>query len=360
MKTIFAGIDGTTQSWTKNEYFAPFDLAMSFVKAIHDGSTAAAKKHYPGPDIWGNGTPICVRETLEFITMQLGLPRTGDAPAGWRPPDSYQITLAGYSRGAYAALRVAQGLGKLGLSVHYLCLIDTVKVSTAGQEAEIAHAFDRYDSSFSIAADAVQLRYLPPEAGTPEEVAAGLQGRRLLREAYVPDRQDKGRGAGNLVDAAGHFVIPRNVKRAIHAQRSATAKSRMVTMGTAPVEFPGGDFLVRRDFRCTHSALGGMPFRGDHEHNLDLSPESEWAASREVASMLSTDLSKYGAIKRFVHPVIQSVAPPSWWLGDSKIKGSIAARDKALAKVRAKQERERLEMERLTNPRRAVMPWEKL
>lgn len=327
---------------------------MSFVNMLYQGSSASSRKFYPGPDIFGNGTPLCVEEPLEFITSELGLAKRGDAPKGWKPADSYQITIAGYSRGAYSALRVAHGLAKLGVKVHYLCLIDTVKVSTSGQEAVIAQIFDRYDASFDIATDDRKMRSaLWAEPG--QSPAADLHGRRLLSEVYVADKRDAKAGAGNYVDPAGHYVIPSNVSKALSVQRSPAANSWMEVMGTAPVTFPGGSLTARRDFVCTHSAMGGMPFRGDQHHNINLTPESEWAACRQVAQCISDDASKAGILRSFQHPVLRYGTPPASWMASPQIQSGIQARNQQLAE----QEKQRREIERLKNPRRAVLPWEK-
>ena len=67
---IFVGIDGTTPDWFNAVHFEEtFDLPMSFVNCLHQGSVADRnRKHYfAGPDIGGFKTPACVSMPLMFI-----------------------------------------------------------------------------------------------------------------------------------------------------------------------------------------------------------------------------------------------------------------------------------------------------
>ena len=106
MGDIFAGIDGTTPDRSKAVHFSnPLDLKMSFIGALYYGSAAVREdKHwFAGPDLGGFRVPECVSMPLEFIMK--ARKRLGQS-------GSHRITIAGYSRGAYSAIRVVQGSAK--------------------------------------------------------------------------------------------------------------------------------------------------------------------------------------------------------------------------------------------------------
>ncbi len=333
MKTILACIEGTTWGgylgelggMTKRVPFAEFDASMSFMNAIRRGSAADVTIYSYGPDTRARLMAECVREPLNAILKTLGFPETGEPPAG---PHNCKIFLAGYSRGAYAALCVAQALQKLAIGVEYLLLLDPVKVTDMSGENEITAILARFDKTLRPTPTILS----PYAKGYHAALALQQsQQREITRSSekgrYVEDPRDRARGGGNICDAAGHFVVPGNVKRVLNLQRSCKANSRMTTMGTAPVDFGNAPHVEDRGFMCTHSAMGGMPFRGDNTGKT--SAYTEWSESRKVGEALAKDALKHGVIKNFYHPTARSIVAPAWWLGCKEIEPSIQAQIQA-------------------------------
>src|SRR5262249_40646272 len=116
MSDIFVAIDGTTPDPQNNIRFEPWDFEYSFIYMIYRAANAARenKIHIPGPNLWGDGTVECIQTALEFLKPRI------------KRPD-LRIVVAGYSRGAYAAIKVAQALEMIGRKVDFLGLIDVVK-----------------------------------------------------------------------------------------------------------------------------------------------------------------------------------------------------------------------------------------
>ena len=336
---IFVGIDGTTPDWFNAVHFEDsFDLPMSFVNCLHQGSVADRnRKHYfAGPDIGGFKTPACVSMPLMFIM---------DSIAAMPKPLVPRITVVGYSRGAYSAIRVAQALGKKRIPVYALLLLDTVKVTVAGTESEIAQVIDRYDDSFDIdqdarresAAIADRLRqsnmagrggYVDPSA-IRNALARG-HGRRLENEIYVEDPRDARVGAGNRVDKPGHFVVTGNVQHCLSVQRDYRLGSHKNVMGVAPVTFPGGDFKAPNQFWCSHSGMGGMPYRGDLR-SPQVTPEGEWRECAKVADTIASWAMGLNVISGMDHPTLRSPRwPTDYWVTHQMITGV----DPDLARIR--------------------------
>jgi len=59
-------------------------------------------------------------------------------------------------------------------------------------------------------------------------------------------------------------VIPKNVQMAYHALRSPTAGSRRSFANTGTAHQSGSSYYRQRHFLCTHAAMGGVPWTGDH------------------------------------------------------------------------------------------------
>ena len=157
---IFVGIDGTTPSWTKAVHFDKnFDEPMSFVNCLYQASVAPKenKHNFAGPDLFGNKVPECISLALQNIIASIRRLPVPMAP---------RITIVGYSRGAYAAIRVAQGLKKAGYRVYVLAFIDTVKVTDSGVEARVAEVLDKYDDSYDLVAEGRELDKRVSEAAS--------------------------------------------------------------------------------------------------------------------------------------------------------------------------------------------------
>jgi hypothetical protein len=318
---IFVGIDGTTPNWFKAVHFEPtFDLPMSFINCMFKGSVAEKdnKSFFAGPDIWGKRTTECVSLPLMFI-----LQRLKQIPSPMLP----RITIAGYSRGAYAAIRVAQGLAKMKIPVYFLCLIDTVKVTDQDTDAAIAAVIDKYDNSFSIESESNSqiMNRLRQAASNNEGYSSNFDldesgikrkvqnehGLRLRKEIYEVDYRDARTGAGNYVDLPGHFVVTSNVKHCLSVQRDFRLGSWANVMGVAPVTFPGGNLDASTQNWCSHSAMGGMPYRGDMRAP-EVTPEGEWRECAKVASKLrSKAVAELKVLSSLHHPTLLDPRNPT-------------------------------------------------
>jgi hypothetical protein len=319
MGDIFAGIDGTTPSLTKSQYFQdPFDRRMSFIRSLYQGCAAQNKRWFAGPDLGGFKVPECIAEPLDFIM-------------GCKPSSSDRILIAGYSRGAYAAIRVAQGLGKAGLPVSLLILLDTVKVTTGGVETAIGNVIRKYDPKFQPDAEAdSSLRAAEKTAQMPgaywpvpdakrfrdASVAASVAryNQASTNEIYHADRSKRAEGSWNLVDQSGNFIVPGNVQIVLDAHRSPEVQSRDWTMGVSPVAVKGGTTVLGQAHFLTHSGMGGMPFRGDLPTAAS-SRSREWAECGRVARRL---VGLKGIT--FQHPTLNTSSPPDWWLNHAQIQ----------------------------------------
>jgi len=281
------------------------------IGALYRGSVAATEhKHwFAGPELYGFRVPQCVGWPLEFIM------KARKALPGSPKP---RITIAGYSRGAYSAIRVAQGLGKAGIEVDLLILLDTVKVTIAGTEAEVAQVIDRYDDSFDIADDAKRNParvYTRGGVYADQSVAKAAQrhGARLEAEIYRADSTAKAEGSWNAIDSPGRFVVPSNVKKTVSVQRDPMVRSRDWTMGVSPVEASRAGSLSSKQFLLSHSAMGGMPFRGDLPSS-EVTRFREWKVCGLLVNHLRREIMPTGAFQYLKHPTAESASPPATWL----------------------------------------------
>ena len=317
MSDIFVGIDGTTEHKTRAVHIgSPLDADMTFVGALFRGSTAGRdhKHWFAGPDVGGFRVPECVGMPLEFIMKA----RSGQSQS--------RIAIAGYSRGAYAALRVAQGLLKAGVSVDALILIDTVKVTLADTEAAVGQVLDRYDQGFDTGKEAQKMGTKFGRAGVayPSPIgvrnAAAVYGARMEAEVYKPDPTARAQGSWNLVDPVGRFVVPANVKTVINVQRNPAVRSRDWTMGVAPVSVQtGSSSMTSRTFMLSHSGMGGMPFRGDLP-GAAVTRLREWTECRALAEFLRGQAAQTGLFQYLKHPTLEFPTPPERWLSHVSIR----------------------------------------
>jgi len=336
MSDIFVGIDGTTPDKQRARHIMdPFDNAMTFVGKLYEGSVAeGARKTSPydpnqtnfdkhwfaGPDLGGFAVPQCVSWPVEFILKRRRA--LGGTP---------RITVAGYSRGAYSALRVCQALGKARVPVDTLILIDCVKVTIGDTEESVGQVIDKYDDSFDTDAETKRLgpqviHSRGERIDIRRQSVASAYGARMEAEIYRPNAAARDNGSWNMVDSPGSFVVPGNVKRVISMQRNPGVCSRDWTMGVSPVESGPGTALTRKYFFLTHSGMGGMPFRGDLP-SRETTAEREWKACRLAAQWLKSYAMATGAFNYFKHPTLESEAPPAWWLSDACIKTQLSIYD---------------------------------
>lgn len=315
MIDIFIGVDGTTESMTSAQYMPdPTDKAMSFIGKLYEASKAPEgfKNWYPGPDTPGLVLPSeCVLKPLEFLIPLL---RSDTAKRS-----GVRVCIAGYSRGAYAALRLAQTLGKCveGFRVHQLILLDTVKVTIQMTEDEIAQIIGRFDKSFDKNRDVNKYEvydkgrntYLKQTSNGGDQYSKRLEG-----EIYQADSRDRATGSYNAVDEAGHFNVPSNTLRVASFQRNPTVLSRDWTMGVSKVKAPGNPYdSFPPLYQLTHSGMGGMPFRGDLP-TKDVTRLSEWVHCGKLARDLNKAAMGCGAFNHLSHDTLRSTRPPSSWL----------------------------------------------
>ena len=314
MRDIFIGIDGTTPDEKRNVKFEPWDFNFSFINMIYTFSSAADadKAFFPGPDIYGKGTTLCVNQSLDFLKSKgFGGNRT---PQGM---GDIRVVIAGYSRGAYAALRVAQALDLAGVRVAFGGFIDIVKCTDDGTEAAITNAIlDFLEERPATASLPKPQSQYDPDAQHRARIALEKDQKRRdqissgVNKSWLPNMISWG---------VGSFSIPKNIASGFHARRDPAVGSRTHPMGHYPTE-GNKNIDERRDFWATHSAMGGMPFRGDVPGTI--SRVSEWRGSRRVAEFAVGHLNGHKLLntRSPTHPCLQAPEPPQTWYQDQHIR----------------------------------------
>jgi hypothetical protein len=295
MITVSVAIDGTTPDPEKNVPFEAFDLRYSYVSLLHKACVASKKKYIVGPNLYGGGTSQCVREAFEFLKPLI------------TPPYVASIALFGYSRGAYSVLRVAQGLGMAGINVEFLGLIDTVKCTDNGTEDAIAQE----TAKFIYGAQANN-----PAAGTTS-VSKDWQTSYSQTMANADMQQKRNKAMTQVVNKPDCFQVPENVLFTMHARRNKAVNSRTIPMGHWDVRSNRG--VTEQIFMCTHSAMGGMPFRGDIP-SAAVTRMSEWTECGKVGQFVTSTAKERKVIGGFTHPVIGVSTPPAWWFNSQDIR----------------------------------------
>lgn len=287
MKEIFVGIDGTTMDWYKNIFFSDFDLRYSYIKMLFDASVAPKEQkiHLAGPNLWGGGTTWCVRDALAFLKPFV------------QEKGALRIVLCGYSRGAYACLRVAQALELVGVPVDFLGLIDTVKCTTGDTEEAIARAV--YEFAQGPGANDISAKKAKTWQDAYGETMANYEIQKNRNVAL-----------GKQVNKQDHFFVADNVRFCFNARRCRDVNSRTVPMGHWDVK--SSKRIEEMYFMCTHSAMGGMPFRGDIP-SAEVTRLREWVYCQKVGVFITTHAKAQRAIGNFTHPVIGKTRPPSDW-----------------------------------------------
>ena len=318
MRTIFVGIDGTTPDPVNNVRFEKWDFDYSFIymMKVYCAASDDDKIHIAGPNMYGEGTSTAVKEALEFLTRRL------------RPPFvKPRIIVAGYSRGAYAALRVAQALGLIGFNVDFLGLIDVVKCTDDMTETNISgniRAFIGEKSNADIwrenlARRGIDLQKNPQAVMGMVPELREIERKDAKRAAELSNQVNRSPLPNAISWGVGDFAVPKNVKAGFHARRDAKLGSRTYPMGHYPLTGMGKEFEERRDFFCTHSAMGGMPFRGDTLK--EATRLSEWHGTRAVGHFIVKNCTKHGVLtKHPYHPVLAAPAPPSSWYRHENIR----------------------------------------
>jgi hypothetical protein len=321
MLDVFVGIDGTTESMRKAQYMPnPDDKNMSIIGKLYDASLAPKgfKEWYPGPDTPGLVLPSeCVLKPLEYI-MKIVTSDTAKRSGGVR------LCIAGYSRGAYAAIRIVQALNRSAgrHKVHQLILLDTVKVTIQITEDEVAEVIGTVDASFDRKKNTNQYKVVGTKVPHAVKVSDGgdRYSRELEREVYEPDQRDRVTGSWNPVDEHGHFIVPKNALRVASFQRHPDVKSRDWTMGVSRVKPPGNGFDTFPPlFILTHSGMGGMPFRGDLP-TKDVTRLNEWVNCAKLAKSVSKAAQGCGAFGALDHPTMRSTWPSDRWLNTKGIE----------------------------------------
>ena len=318
MRDIFIGIDGTTPDWYENVRFEKWDMEYSLINMmyVHASAADSDKTFIPGPDLFGKGTTKCVKTALDFLK---GLGFGGNkTPRGF---DNTRVVLAGYSRGAYAALRVAQALELAGVRVAFGGFLDIVKCTDDATEDAIAgvisdflgersavSALPRPTSQYDTAAQKRAMDALSKDEQRRQQIYAGVN------KTWLPNAISWG---------AGSFSIPNNIASGFHARRNAAVKSHTRPMGHYPTE---GNKNVdeRNGFWVTHSGMGGMPYRGDLPDTI--TRVSEWKGSRAVADFVVRHLKAHDLLntKSPIHPCLRAMDPPASWYQDTHIRSQYA------------------------------------
>lgn len=309
-RDVFVGIDGTTEHWTENVGFGPFDYKYSYIAMLSRYSSAGDgnRQSLPGPNMTGEGTVHAVESALNFLKPRV-VGVTGEAP---------RIILCGYSRGAYAVLRVAQALQLRGLEVAFLGLIDTVKCTHDSTETQLGQVIADFADLPSRAVTPIQHG---PRGDIPRPMTrAEANKSRNMDLSYEVNRTSL---PNWLSFGGGSFRVPANVVAGCHARRDAKIGSRTYPMGHYPLEF-GGGFAEDKGFGCTHSAMGGMPFRGDLPKTI--TRLSEWTECRRVGEYVVAKGRKHNIFRESPrHPVLDADAPPAAWYAAPEIAGQYEA-----------------------------------
>jgi hypothetical protein len=299
MINISVAIDGTTPDPEENVPFEAFDLRFSYISLLHKASVAASKKYIVGPNLYGGGTAKCVGEALAFLKPLVG------------PPYSPKIALFGYSRGAYSVLRVAQALGMAGLNVEFLGLIDTVKCTDSDTEDKIAQEIAKFVSG--------------PDANQPapkmKVTSQNWQDAYSKTMANADAQKKRNDAMTGVVNKSDCFQVPETVLFTMHARRNKAVNSRTIPMGHWDVR--SNKTLKERIFMCTHSAMGGMPFRGDIP-SAKVTRMAEWTECGKVGEFITDTAKTQKVIGGFTHPVIGQSTPPSSWFNSESIKEQYA------------------------------------
>jgi pimeloyl-ACP methyl ester carboxylesterase len=302
MRTVSVAIDGTTENWYENVRFEGWDLKMSVILALHKAFAADDKIHIAGPNLFGGGTTACVREAFAFLKPRL-------------TQRDVRVIVAGYSRGAYAALRVAQGLGKAGIQVHLLALLDTVKCTDGATEEEIGVEILRYAEGEN------SVRVGPKSPADSKNWQQGYSETMASHEI----RKKRAAQLSGEINLKDRFQASNNITHMFHARRDSSVNSRTVPMGHWDVSAPGGAKFNEGMFLCTHSCMGGMPFRGDLPNAL-VTRKREWFVCGKVVQFVEEQARAAGVLKTELdHPARgASATPPSWWLKASGIQSQYA------------------------------------
>ena len=215
-------IDGTGES---NSVQYQETMKKGFLKQLEKESPIYPKKYFRGPTWSGSECDDIVQSALNWISQNMqGIPR------GTKP----ELYLAGYSRGGTIAIAIAQEIQKLA-------------ANPTGQ----SH-YDR--GSYLISEDHAD------------------QFNKELYDTYAHLWRDlndniKCLALFDAVDRALFMntdVIPKNVQMAYHALRSPTAGSRRSFGNTGTSHESGPAHYLPNYFLCTHAAMGGVPWTGDH------------------------------------------------------------------------------------------------
>ena len=322
MGDIVVAIDGTTEDHSRNVRFDPWDFHYSFVFMCYRHCFAAVsdKMHVPGPDMFGTGTSTAIGEALDFIVARRA------APGG----SNKRIIVFGYSRGAYAAMRVAQAVQLRGGNVDFLGLIDVVKCTDDNTEAAISRIIQKFThdkTGSDVFRDEMAKRHIdltknPQAAMGYGSLSASAMSYQTNREIAISQQVNRSSMPNAVSFGGGSFAVPAGVKAGFHARRSPSVNSRTYPMGHYPlIEMPA-TFKERRDFFCTHSAMGGMPFRGDLPSRA-VTRRSEWDGARTVAKFIADN--SQGVLGKLVHPVLTSATPLPSWYENSNIRGQYRA-----------------------------------
>jgi len=252
---ILVGIDGTTTDWFRVVQFPEFYLDQSFINLFI--------RHTGIPNercLYLAGPNLWGSKTDELIRAGVEFV---DQVIAKNPGHEPEIHLVGYSRGAYAVMCVARILESRNLRVKFLGLFDAV--------AKTDVLTDRYTVANSV----------------PRPFGMNLN------------------------------MVCRNVDHAFHARRSPALGSR-TWMGNVALESEAGNVQVE-SFWCTHSAMGGMPWGGDHPSGT--TALQDWKHSLRVGRWMSGHAMRAGTLRSWRHPLENNgVQPPQWWLDHPEIR----------------------------------------
>lgn len=213
-------IDGTGES---NQALYKSSMTGSFINKLHDSSKLYPKKYFRGPTNLGMDCSTIVKDALNWISMNLANSSVNE-----------ELYLAGYSRGGAIAIAIAQEIKKL-----------------AGNPSE-------------------QLQYDRGTYMIDPDHAVDFQ-KKLSHDFEIHWRKlNANIRCMALFDAVDRAItldtdlIPSNVQKVYHAVRNPNISRPTFANTGLRHEDPHKLIIRTPKFRCTHAAMGGIPWTGDH------------------------------------------------------------------------------------------------
>ena len=219
-------IDGTGES--SDAAYAK-TMKNGFLKQLEAESTISPKVYFRGPTATGSECSAIVKKALNWISVNMQNLSRDTTPS---------LYLAGYSRGGTIAIAIAQEIQKL---------------------ADHPDEQKNYDRG---------TYFIDPDHASQFNQELSNQ---YARSWFKLNRNIRYMALFDAVDRAIFMntdVIPKNVQMVYHALRDPVAGSRRSFGNTGTSHAGGSAHYQQKYFKCTHAAMGGVPWTGDHPTEL--------------------------------------------------------------------------------------------